>query len=457
MLSLPGIRIIRFVLSELPTMLFNSAKKELLALQQTIDRQAGLLRAIDRSMAVIEFDTHGVVQSANDNFLKTMRYRAEDVIGREHKRFCTPAYARSAEYHQLWSRLRAGEFVSGTFLRMTGDEQQVWLEASYNPVKDEAGNVIKVVKYALDVTAKVEADSEARSKLAALDRAMGVIEFDLNGQILCANDNLTRLLGYREADLIGKNHRMLCPPELTSSSEYRDFWQQLNRGEFFSGQFKRIGRNGNAVWLEASYNPVYDAKGELFKVVKFATDITSRVEQHERDASSAAQAYHISVETQTVAEQGTQVIHQAASEMRQISSSIDASSSIISQLGERSEQITTIVNTIRSIAEQTNLLALNAAIEAARAGDQGRGFAVVADEVRQLAGRTSRSTAEISEMIGMIQAETQQAITSMGHTRANAIKGVELADQAGTVIVRISEGTSNAVDAVRAFAQDSKR
>jgi methyl-accepting chemotaxis protein len=438
-------------------MLFNSAKKELLALQLIIDRQSSLLKAIDRSMATIEFDTHGVVLSANDNFLKTMRYQAQDIIGKEHKQFCTAAYARSAEYGQLWSRLRAGEFVSATFLRITGDGQQVWLEASYNPIKDETGKVMKVVKYAMDVTDKIQAESETKSKLSALDRAMGVIEFNLDGQILCANENLTRLLGYKEADLIGKNHRMLCPPELISSNEYRDFWQQLNRGEFFSGQFKRISRSGDTLWLEASYNPVYDANGKLVKVVKFASDITARVEGHERDADSAAQAYHISVETQKVAEQGTEVIHQAASEMRQISSSIEASSKIISQLGARSEQITTIVNTIRSIAEQTNLLALNAAIEAARAGDQGRGFAVVADEVRQLAGRTSRSTAEISEMIGMIQSETQQAITSMDGTRANAIKGVDLADQAGTVIVRISQGTSDAVNAVRAFAQDAAR
>ncbi|WP_404823664.1 methyl-accepting chemotaxis protein [Pseudomonas capsici] len=147
------------------------------------------------------------------------------------------------------------------------------------------------------------------------------------------------------------------------------------------------------------------------------------------------------------------MIHQAATEMRQISVNIEDSSRIITQLGERSEQITTIVNTIRSIAEQTNLLALNAAIEAARAGDQGRGFAVVADEVRQLAGRTSRSTAEISEMIGVIQNETRQAIDSMENTRSNAVKGVDLADQAGSVIVKISEGTSHAVDAVKMFAR----
>jgi methyl-accepting chemotaxis protein len=187
-------------------------------------------------------------------------------------------------------------------------------------------------------------------------------------------------------------------------------------------------------------------------VVKFASDVTARIEKHEQDSHSAAQAYHISVQTQKVAEQGTQVIQQAASEMRQISRNIDDSSRIIGQLGERSEQITTIVNTIHGIADQTNLLALNAAIEAARAGDQGRGFAVVADEVRQLAGRTSRSTQEISEMIQLIQTETRQAILSMDNTRNNAAKGVDLADQAGSAIVQISNGTNEAVEAVRMFA-----
>ncbi len=438
-------------------MLFTTHKKELLALQTIIDQQAGLLRAIDRSMAVIEFDLQGTVLSANENFAKTMGYRPEDVIGKPHTLFCPAEMTRSAEYSQLWTRLRAGEFVCATFLRLTATGQRVWLEASYNPVKDSTGKISRIVKYATDVTARVEAENEAKNKLTALDRAMAVIEFDLEGRILCANDNLIRLLGYGANEIIGKNHSILCPPELVNSTEYADFWRRLNKGEFFSGQFKRVGRHGNTLWLEASYNPVYDANGKLFKVVKFASDITARIERHERDAQSAAQAYHISVETQKVAVQGTQVIHQAASEMRQISSSIDDSSRIIAQLGERSEQITTIVNTIRSIAEQTNLLALNAAIEAARAGDQGRGFAVVADEVRQLAGRTSRSTAEISDMIGVIQTETQQAIISMDATRSNASKGVDLADQAGSVIVKISEGTNNAVNAVRMFAQESAR
>jgi len=434
-------------------MFFDSSKnKTIQDLQLTVSHQASLLDAISRSMASIEFDLNGVVLNANDNFFKTMRYRPEQVIGKEHRIFCPPEYARSNEYTQLWSRLRNGEFVSATFQRVAGDGSTVWLEASYNPVRDANGKVEKVVKYAVDVTAKLQAESETRNKLQAIDRAMAVIEFDLDGRIIAANDNLLRLMGYSRQELLGKNHRLLCPAELTSSADYKDFWKRLNKGEFFSGQFRRVGKHGQTLWLEATYNPVYDACGKLSKVVKFASDVTARIEKHEQDAHSAAQAYHISVQTQKVAEQGTQVIQQAASEMRQISRNIDDSSRIIGQLGERSEQITTIVNTIHSIADQTNLLALNAAIEAARAGDQGRGFAVVADEVRQLAGRTSRSTQEISEMIQLIQNETRQAIVSMDNTRNNAVKGVDLADQAGSAIVQISNGTNDAVDAVRVFA-----
>ncbi|WP_439879540.1 methyl-accepting chemotaxis protein [Pseudomonas prosekii] len=199
---------------------------------------------------------------------------------------------------------------------------------------------------------------------------------------------------------------------------------------------------------------MYDASGRLCKVVKFASDVTARVEQHAEDARSATEAYHISVETRKVAEQGTQVIQQAASEMREIAANIEESSTLIAQLGERSEQITTIVNTIRAIADQTNLLALNAAIEAARAGEQGRGFAVVADEVRLLAARTSGSTAEISSMIGLILSETRQAIKSMDGTRDRAAQGVELANEAGTVILQIRDGASHAVKAVSMFANE---
>ncbi len=439
---------------ELSNMLFNAHKKTISTLQHTNAQQASLLDAIERSMAVIEFDLQGTVLRANENFLKTMSYRAEQIAGQPHRMFCTPAFTRSAEYNQLWTQLRNGQFQSGTFERVGGDGQSVWLEASYNPVRDHTGQVIKVVKYAMDVTPRLQAESEANAKLGAIDRAMAVIEFNLDGTIITANANFLQRMGYSLAQIQGKHHRLFCKPDLANSSTYSEFWKRLNQGELFNGQFERIDKNGQTVWLEANYNPVYDASGRLCKVVKFASDITARVQQHAADAASAAQAYHISLSTRDIAEKGADVIQQTASGMREIAADIDGSSQLIAKLGERSQQITAIVNTIRGIADQTNLLALNAAIEAARAGEQGRGFAVVADEVRQLAARTSGSTAEISSMIAMIQEETRQAIDSMEGTRDRAAQGVELANQAGTVILQIREGTGEAVQAVSAFANE---
>nr|WP_323147868.1 PAS domain-containing methyl-accepting chemotaxis protein [Pseudomonas oryzihabitans] len=433
--------------------MFNKRYKKTIArLEAELHANQGLTQALERSMVVIEFDPDGTILRANDNFLRLTGYRADTLVGQHHRRLCPANVVQGRDYGDFWTRLKRGDFVSGTFQRLDAQGRTLWLEASYNPVPDSSGKIAKVVKYALDVTAQVERDSEAQSKLKALDRALARIEFDLDRRILDANDNFLATLGYSLKEIQGQQHRLFCEPALVNSSEYADFWRRLNAGEFFRGQFKRLGKHGRVIWLEASYNPVYDATGRLYKVVKYASDISERVEKHESDGRSASRAYHISAETEKVAEHGTRIIQAAAGEMREIAHNVSASAEVIGQLGQRSEQITAIVNTIRGIADQTNLLALNAAIEAARAGDQGRGFAVVADEVRQLAGRTSSATAEIAEMIGRILSETQQAVASMESTQGRAVKGVELADQAGAVIVQIRDGASDAVEAVSMFA-----
>ncbi|KWS40191.1 PAS domain-containing protein [Pseudomonas syringae pv. papulans] len=430
----------------------NKNKAELTAMKAQVDGLNGLTNALEKSMAVVELSLDGKILRANDNFLAAMGYRAEELASKTHRDFCEPEMLRSREYADLWASLKAGKFISGTFKRVGKNGHSVWLEASYNPVVDAQGNVVKVVKYALDVTARVMLENETNSKLAAVDRAMAICEFEPNGNVITANNNFLNVMGYALNEIKGKHHRTFCEPALVNSPEYTEFWRKLNHGEFIGDQFKRIGKQGRVVWLEATYNPVFDVDGKLYKIVKFASDITHRVEKQEADAHGASRAYHISAETEKVAEQGTLVIQDTAREMRQISENIGASAKLVSQLGDRSEQITAIVNTIRGIADQTNLLALNAAIEAARAGDQGRGFAVVADEVRQLAGRTSGSTTEIAEMIGKILAETREAVASMGATQEGAIRGVILADQAGQVIVQIRDGASDAVEAVSMFA-----
>lgn len=430
----------------------NKNKAELTAMKAQVDGLNGLTSALEKSMAVVELSLDGKILRANDNFLAAMGYRAEELASKTHRDFCEPEMLRSREYADLWASLKAGKFISGTFKRVGKNGHSVWLEASYNPVVDAQGNVVKVVKYALDVTARVMLENETNSKLAAVDRAMAICEFEPNGNVITANNNFLNVMGYALNEIKGKHHRTFCEPALVNSPEYAEFWRKLNHGEFIGDQFKRIGKQGRVVWLEATYNPVFDVDGKLYKIVKFASDITHRVEKQEADAHGASRAYHISAETEKVAEQGTLVIQDTAREMRQISENIGASAKLVSQLGDRSEQITAIVNTIRGIADQTNLLALNAAIEAARAGDQGRGFAVVADEVRQLAGRTSGSTTEIAEMIGKILAETREAVASMGATQEGAIRGVILADQAGQVIVQIRDGASDAVEAVSMFA-----
>ncbi|MCR7247149.1 biofilm dispersion protein BdlA, partial [Pseudomonas aeruginosa] len=206
-------------------------------------------------------------------------------------------------------------------------------------------------------------------------------------------------------------------------------------------------------WLEASYNPVYDADGKLYKVVKFASDVSDRMRRYQAEADNAHQAHTLSTETRTVAEHGALIIQSAVEEMLKIANTLDASSLNIGELSQHSQQITSIVNTIREIAEQTNLLALNAAIEAARAGDQGRGFAVVADEVRQLAERTSKSTKEIADMIGRIQTGTRSVIDDMQHSQEQARRGVELANEAGAAILGIRESTHKVVEAVQQFSR----
>ena len=432
--------------------MFNTQlKQQLAACQQQLAESQARREAVDRSMAVIEFQPDGTIVTANDNFLATMGYRLEEIRGQHHRLFCQPGYAASAEYQRFWQRLASGEFIRERFLRLNKAGQQVWLEASYNPVRDAGGRVTRVLKMATDITAQVIGEQEQSSLINAINRSMAVIQFNLQGEILTSNDNFLAVMGYRLEEIRGKHHRLFCERSESESAEYRQFWERLNRGEFVSGRFKRINRQGATVWLEASYNPVFDHQGRLYKVVKFASDITAQVQQQEAESRAARLAYDTSLHTDQTAQQGAQVVQRTVEVMQSIAGELNRAADGISAVSQQSEMISSIVQTIRGIAEQTNLLALNAAIEAARAGEQGRGFAVVADEVRNLAARTSQATVEIVEVVRRNHELAQGAVSSMEASKDKAEQGVTLANEAGQVILEIQDGARQVVQAISQF------
>ena len=235
--------------------------------------------ALDRVQAIIEFDLDGKIITANENFLRTFGYDAKEIVGQQHRMFCDPQYAASPEYAEFWKKLARGEIVESEFKRFAKGGEEIWLRASYNPVFDGDGNPIRVVKFATDVTASKLMTAEYQSKVNAIERSQAVIEFGLEGIVTHANKNFLEIFGYRLEEVVGQHHRIFCDPGYAESLEYAQFWQRLGRGEYEAGEFKRIGKDGSDIWLQASYNPILDIEGRPIKVVKFASDITMEVEK----------------------------------------------------------------------------------------------------------------------------------------------------------------------------------
>ncbi len=446
--------------------------------QMQASDHAGQVEAIGKALAVIEFELDGTVTGANRQFLDLMGYAEGEVVGQHHRRFVEPAVAQSAEYALFWDRLSQGIYQSGEYKRLAKDGREVWIQASYNPILDAEGRPFKVVKFATDVTAAKLQTADHAGQIAAIGKSQAVIEFEMDGTILTANQNFLDVMGYRLDEIRGAGHSLFVDADYAASDDYRQFWAALNRGEHLTAEYRRLAKGGREIWIQGSYNPILDLNGRPFKVVKYATDITDakhevtrKLRQAEqmtalvRDyevvmnrvmatlgqaadrmtvastaiAATATQVNAESVNVSAAAEQtdaNLQTVASASEELsasigeiaRQISTSSSMAGAAVTQgneaegrirkLDDMAQSIGTVVELIRTIAGQTNLLALNATIEAARAGEAGKGFAVVASEVKNLANQTARATEEIGTLITGIQDSVGGAVEIIGDIRS---------------------------------------
>ena len=408
----------------------------------------GKVKAIQRAQAVIEFDMKGHVLEANDQFLQLMGYAASEVVGHHHRLFCDPDYTVSAEYAAFWEKLGRGDFHTGEYKRIGKGGKEVWIQATYNPILDMNGRPIKVVKFAIDVTKDKLRNGEFESKVKAVDRGQAVIEFDLEGKVLAANDNFLRTMGYPLREIAGQHHSMFCAPDYITSLEYRDFWLRLNKGELFSGRFHRVGKYGRDVWIQATYSPIFNLKNEPVRVVKYAYDVTEQVLLERKiksktdDMTRTVGELSMSIEaisqnTQSATTLAGETQGNAELGFEALKKSIEAIELMQRSTGEISE----IVKVIGEIASQTNLLAFNAAIEAARAGEHGVGFSVVAGEVRKLAERSSQAAREIAKLIDQSAQRVNVGTERSQQAKSAFEKIVASVGKTGESINRIAQTT----------------
>jgi methyl-accepting chemotaxis protein len=246
---------------------------------------AGQIAAIRRSQAVIELGLDGTILWANENYLKVFGYTLDEVRGQPHRIFVPPAARDGADYRAFWEKLQRGEPQSGRQRRFHKDGRVVWIRASYNPIADEKGKLVKVVALAQDITETIRKSTEYEGELKAVSNAQAVIEFRMDGTIVTANENFLKVVGYTLDEIRGKPHGMLLDPTARESGEFRAFWERLARGEGCAGQYRRIGKGGRELWLQSTYNPIRDMDDQPFKVVEFSTDITEQVRQSAMNAA----------------------------------------------------------------------------------------------------------------------------------------------------------------------------
>jgi methyl-accepting chemotaxis protein len=387
---------------------------------------AGKIDAILRAQAVIEFNMDGTIITANENFLKAVGYSLAEIQGRHHSLFVEPAMRESAEYREFWAKLNRGEYTAAEYKRIGKGAKEIWILASYNPILDDRKKPFKVVKFATDVTDQKLNTADFAGQIDAIGKSQAVIEFNIDGTIRTANANFLNTLGYSLGEITGKHHSLFVETSERDSAGYREFWSGLNRGKYQAGEYKRIGKGGKEVWIQASYNPILDLNGKPFKVVKYATDTTAQVIARMK-----------SEKVRGMMEQVAAGAEELNASVREISDAMlkskDTASDAVLRVAKADEQAMRLssaaeamsgsVQIIGDITGQINLLALNATIESARAGEAGRGFAVVASEVKNLANQAKQATDKITYEIGSLNGISGDVVTALNSIR-QAIQSV---------------------------------
>ncbi len=392
---------------------------------------AGETAAIRRSQAVIEFDMSGNILEANHNFTDVVKYSREEILGKHHRMFVDDAYRGSAEYAEFWARLNRGEAIEAQFLRIAKGGKRVWLQATYTPILNSSGKPVKVIKFATDISAQKEATANLEGQIAAIRKSQAVIEFDLAGTILDANDNFLGAVGYALADIAGKHHSLFVDPAERSSEAYRRFWEKLGRGEYDEGQYRRIGKGGRQIWLQASYNPILDALGKPFKVVKYATDITAN--KLAQDALRDAVADTRGVVNAAMARDLTQRI------------SLQGKTGEISELcggiNELVDSFAEVIRTVSTISQQITT-------GADRIGSDSRDLAQRTEEQASSLEETAATTEELAASVKQ-SAERAREATGLGET-ANGIanRGGSIVSEAVVAMERIEKASSDIAEII---------